>query len=215
MESIPSEYFSYAKLLSEYSLKACEQGFTEANGGNLSIRISQELIITTPTMMSKGDLKSDDMVICNLSGDIIYGSRSPSSELFSHIAIYKMNEDAGAIIHTHPPFVCSYACTGELPEKHLSAESYIWLNSICAIPFIMPGSEDLSREIERQCRDKRVILLRNHGLITWGSNIRDAWWRTEIMERHCKISHLIKVRGDQPKPLTNKELIMLEKYIKK
>lgn len=211
METMPTEYFQWAKELATYSRLVWDMGFAEANGGNLSVKIAEDLIMTTPTMMSKGELRSQDMIVCNLKGDIVFGSRSPSSELHSHLAIYNVNENAKAIVHSHPPYSSSYAYSEEMPIESLSPESIFWIGDICVIPFIMPGSIELSKEIERTCKDKYVLLLKNHGLMTWGESLQSAMWRTEIMERYCKISHLISARGATPAKLTNKQIVMLEK----
>ena len=211
MGTMPIEFLSWAKELAFYSRLVWEMGFAEANGGNLSVKIAEDLIMTTPTMMSKGELTSEDMIVCNLKGDIVFGSKSPSSELYSHLAIYKVNENAKAIVHSHPPYSSSYAYSEEMPIKSLSPESIFWIGDICVIPFIMPGSIELSKEIERACKDKYVLLLMNHGLMTWGESLRNAMWRTEVMERYCKISHLITSRGATPAKLTNRQIIMLEK----
>ena len=211
MNTLPLEFSSWANELAKYSRIIWEKGFAEANGGNLSVKISEDLMMTTPTMMSKGELTSNDMVICNLKGDIVFGNHSPSSEIYSHLAIYNANENAMAIVHSHPPYSSSYAYTEDMPFKSLSAETVLWIGDICVIPFVTPGSIELSKEIERLCKGKHVLLLRNHGLITWGENLQEAIWRTEIMERNCKISHLITARGALPSKLTNRQIGILEK----
>ena len=211
MKTIPLEFFSWAKELAEYSRMVWALGYTKANGGNLSLKIAEDLIMTTPTMMSKGELTSDDMVVCNLKGDIVFGYQSPSSEIYSHLAIYNANENAKAVVHSHAPYSSSFAFTEEMPHSALSPDYVLWLGEICEIPFLMPGSKDLSNEIGRLCKDKYVLLMRNHGLITWGQSLQSAVWRTEVMENYCMVSHLISSRGASPAKLTTKQIAMLEK----
>ena len=115
MKSMPLEFSTWAKELTKYSKLVWKKGFTEANGGNLSLKISEDLIMTTPTMMSKGELTLEDMVVCNLKGDIVFGYRSPSSEINSHLAIYNVNANAKAVVHSHPPYSSSYAYTNQMP----------------------------------------------------------------------------------------------------
>ncbi len=211
MKTIPLEFFPWAKQLATYSRMVWELGYTKANGGNLSLKIAEDLIMTTPTMMSKGDLTVDDMVVCNFKGDIVFGYRSPSSEINSHLAIYNVNENAKAVVHSHAPYSCSYAFTNEMPPSNLSPDSVLWLGDICEIPFLLPGSNELSKEIERLCKDKYVLLLRNHGLMTWGESLQNAVWRTEVMEGYCRISHLISTRGASLRELSSEQIAMLEK----
>ena len=210
MNPIPNEYADAALEITEYSHLMWRKGYVEANGGNISLRLSGDMIISTPTMESKGLLRPEDMVISTFKGDKIYGNRSASSETKTHIAVYKSNPQAKAVIHSHPPYTCSFAFTDSLPFNLMSAEAIFWLDKMCIVPFIMPGSEELSNEIEHKCKGSSVILLRNHGLITWGESIKEAWWRTEAMESNCKISHIIKERGDTPVNLSERERLSLE-----
>lgn len=211
MESMPKEFYSKAQELARYSKLVWDMRFVQANGGNLSIKIAEDLVMTTPTMMSKGELTAEDMVVCTLKGDIVFGYRSPSSELYSHLAIYKVNENAKAIVHSHPPYATSYAFSDDMPIDSIYPESTFWIGDICVIPFLMPGSIELSNKIEKTCKDKYVLMLKNHGLITWGESLRNAMWRTEIMESFCKTSHLITSRGAKPTKLTSKHMSLLRK----
>lgn len=195
--------------LSEFSKLLWERGHAEANGGNLSIKLGENLLITTPTMMSKGELMADDMVVCNFNGDVIYGLTKPSSEIKSHVAVYRANEGARAIVHSHPVYTCSYAFTQSLPFDPMSPESVFWLGDIGVIEYILPGSPELAKDIELRCKGKYVIMLRNHGLITWGTSIKEAFWRTEVMENHCRISHIISERRDNPRALTEREKVFI------
>ncbi len=211
MRTIPLQYYKIAESLSHYSRIIYDHGFAFANGGNLSARLHGGMVISTPTMESKGFLTPADMVITDFDGNKLYGKKEVSSEIQSHLAVYRANRGAHAVIHSHPPYACSY-CFGESSlSEPLSPESILWLGDICTIPFILPGSPELASEIERLCKGKYVIMLENHGLITWGATIRDALWRTEVMENHCKIWHIISSRGDRAKELSDKEKIMLEK----
>ncbi|PKP00544.1 MAG: hypothetical protein CVU13_03315 [Bacteroidetes bacterium HGW-Bacteroidetes-8] len=210
MNPIPNDYAEAALEITEYSHLMWSKGYVEANGGNISLKLSGDMIISTPTMESKGLLRPEDMVISTFKGDKIYGNRFASSEIKTHIAVYRSNPEAKAVIHTHPPYTCSFAFTNSLPFKSMSVEALFWLDKMCIVPFIMPGSVELSLEIEHHCKGNSVILLRNHGLITWGESIKEAWWRTEAMESNCKISHIIKERGDTPVNLSERERLSLE-----
>ncbi|MHC1778627.1 MAG: class II aldolase/adducin family protein [Bacteroidales bacterium] len=211
MQSLPSEFLAFAREITEYSHLAWQKGFTEANGGNISIRLPDNLIMSTPTLESKRDLQDEDMVISNFHGKKIFGKRDASSEITSHIAIYKANPEALSVIHTHPPFTCSFACTNNLPLSNITPESVLWTGKIAIIPYHLPGSEELSDMILNLSVGSKVLLLRNHGLITWGESLKEAWWRTEVMENTCRISHYISVRGDSATLLTEDEVAMIEK----
>ena len=170
MQSLPSEFLTFAREITEYSHLAWQKGFTEANGGNISVRLPDNLIMSTPTLESKRDLQDDDMVISNLQGKKIFGKREVSSEIKSHIAIYKLNPDAFSVIHTHPPYTCSFACTNKLPFSNITPESVLWTGKIALLPFALPGSEELSDLIMKLSAGMKVILMMNHGLLTWGES---------------------------------------------
>jgi len=75
----------------------------EGSGGNLSIRLDEDLFMITPSMHSKSGLNETDFVIVDSKGNKIYGSKKASTELFTHLAIYNNNPDVGGIVHSHPP----------------------------------------------------------------------------------------------------------------
>lgn len=192
--------------LSAFSRTLHQKGFAEANGGNLSVRVSGGMILATPTMMSKGDVAAADVVLCNMDGELVAGSRSASSELLSHLAIYKANSQVNAVIHSHPPYCCSYAYTKENPFEPLSPESVIWLGEVAVIDFEIPGSPALSEKLALQATSSLAFLLRNHGIITCGGTLEEAMWRSELMEKQCKVMHLIGCRGSHPVKLTASQL---------
>ncbi len=210
MNSLPSEFLEIAQMISEYSQLCWNRGFVEANGGNISVRLPGNLLISTPSMRSKNNLREYDMVISNFLGEKIYGSGDASSELTTHIAIYMSNPDAAAVIHTHPPYTCSYAFTNSLPLDGLSPESVIWTERVGVIPYLLPGSVELYEEVLKASERTEVLLLRNHGLITWGKNLREAWWRTEVMENNCRISHYITERGDIANKISKEQISLLK-----
>ncbi|MDD3844499.1 MAG: class II aldolase/adducin family protein [Bacteroidales bacterium] len=198
MESLPDHLSVEVEDLCQFARHLYNKGYTEANGGNLSVRVRGNHLLTTPTMMSKGDLQPDDIVYCDMDGNVLYGKKRPSSELKTHIAIYKSREDINAVVHTHPPYCCSYAYTSDNPFLCLSAETEIWLDNVQIVDFIMPGSDELSNVIGSIACSTTNIMLRNHGIITYAPSLKEAVWKTDIMERQCMIMHLIESRGKSP-----------------
>lgn len=209
MEELPLDFKKMAGELSSFSRILHQKGFAEANGGNLSVRVAGGMILSTPTMMSKGDVTPSDIVLCNMNGEQIYGTRPVSSELLSHLAIYKANPQINAVIHSHPPYCCSYAFTNENPFEPLSPESIIWLGKVAIIDFEIPGTPALSEKLSLHSTSSLAFLLRNHGIITCGGTLQEAMWRSEIMERQCLAMHLIGCRGSSPVQLTVAQLELM------
>lgn len=208
---IPHLFVSQALELLYYSELLWQKSFVEGNGGNLSIRLEEELFLVTPTMHSKSGLKETDLIIVDSSGNIKYGNKKPSSELHSHLAIYLNNKDVGAVVHSHPPYTCSYAFSDYVPSAPMSAEAVIWMGELNLAPYNPPGSKELIEQISILSKGKKVLVLQNHGLLTWGKDIKDAFWRTEVVEAHCKISHIQESRKAKPNHFTHKQMALLNK----
>jgi L-fuculose-phosphate aldolase len=215
MPPIPKKYYPEAESVCYYADLLWQKSLVEGNGGNLTLKISDFLILATPTLFSKTGLNVDDLTILDKNGVQLYGDNPVTTEISSHLSVYKANPSAQSVIHSHPPYTCSYAYTDNFPNQILSPESIIWIEDMVFAPYSLPGSEELAAQIELLSKGKSVIVLQNHGLITWGDSIKDAYWRTEIVESHCRISHLIEARKAVPRPFTYKQLTQLHELKKR
>jgi L-fuculose-phosphate aldolase len=187
----------------------------EGNGGNITLKISDFLIIATPTLFSKKGLTVDDLVIIDKNGVQLYGENKVTSEIASHLAVYRANPMAQSVVHSHPPYTCSYAYTENFPTQLLSPESIVWIDDLVFAPYSLPGSDELAAQVFSLSKGKSVLVLQNHGLLTWGESIRDAYWRTEIVENHCRISYLIESRKAVPRQFSYKQLTQLHELKKR
>src|SRR5947209_10320816 len=116
-------------------------GFTPGTSGNLSVRLTEDWILATPTGRSKSMLRSDDMVIVDLDGRQIAGSRRVTSEIGMHLAIYRLRPDAGAVIHSHPPIATGFACSGRPLDEPLCSEAIMTLGVVPLAPYATTGTE--------------------------------------------------------------------------
>ncbi len=191
-----NDYSTISKSICEYCNLSYSKGLVVAHSGNISVRLSSELILTTPTLFSKQRLEPRDLVICDMNSNVLDGYNKPSSEIGTHLAIYSTNSDINAIIHTHPPYLCSYLYEGKLPNRDISFESQYWLKDLLLVPQFEPGSSSLSDFILSNKEKKALLyLLIKHGLFACGKSLQEAWWRTEIMENCSMINHLIDSRN--------------------
>lgn len=124
------------------------------------------------------------------------------------MAIYRNNPETGGIVHSHPPYTSSYAFSDSVPAIPMSAESVIWMGQLTLAPYNTPGSAELLEQVETLSKGRNVLVLQNHGLLSWGRNI-EAYWRTEVVEAHCKISHIMESRGATPRHFTYKQMTQL------
>ncbi len=215
MKSQEFEFKKIAEQICHYSSLMWESGFAEANGGNLSVRLGNGNFLVTPTNLSKKGLVPDDLVLSDNKGVQINTSiRRISSEFTTHLAIYKINPEAVAVIHAHPPYTCSFACSATFPTYPLTAEAVIWAEKINVIPYIVPGSEELADYVVTTGSGSDVFILKNHGIITFGKSLKEAWFKCEVVEAQSKLYHLAACRGEEPVRLDKTQINKLREVKK-
>src|SRR6266571_2116605 len=104
-----------------------ERHFAPATDGNISVRLNGSVLLTTPTCLSKGMMKPDDLVVTDMQGTLVRGNRKPSTELAMHLLIYRLRPDAFAICHAHPPIATGYAAAGVALDKPILSEAVLSL----------------------------------------------------------------------------------------
>jgi len=180
-----------------YSDLLWQKGYADGNGGNISVKIDNDKFFVTPSLFSKKGLKPEDIVTVDSDGCELDKGNRASSEFSTHLAVYRKNPDIKAVIHAHPPYICSFACTDNFPVEPLTPEAYLWAGEIAVIPYLLPGSALLAEYIENLSSKGEVLILKNHGVITSGKSLRDAWFRCEVVEHQSFIYHLAKSRNDE------------------
>ena len=115
--------------------------YVDGNGGNITVRVGSKYVLCTPTLLSKGDLETDDICLCDLDGNILAGDRTLTSELLLHLEIYKANEKARAVVHCHPPYATAFAMTGTAPPLGLIPEYEVFIGPAAVAPYETPGTQ--------------------------------------------------------------------------
>jgi L-fuculose-phosphate aldolase len=187
-----------------------ERGFVAANDGNVSIRISNERVLATPTGMSKGFMARGDLVIVDMEGRRISGKREPTTELKMHLRAYELRKDVGAVIHAHPPYATAYAVAGIPLEECILPEVVLTLGSVPLAAYGTPSTEEVPDSIEGVVTRSDAFLLRNHGVMTVGSDVLGAYHKMETVEHFAHISFLAGQLG-RVKHLTREEVEKLMK----
>ncbi len=150
--------------------------------GNLSCRLDAKTLLCSPSGKHKGQLRPEDIVKVDLRGATL-GEGKPSSELNLHLAIYEGRPDCQAIVHAHPPTATSFALAHETLPDNLLPEAAIILGSVAMVPFAMPGSTATGDAIRPYLADHKTFLLANHGAVTLGASLFEAFARMETLER--------------------------------
>ncbi|WP_422926156.1 class II aldolase/adducin family protein [Singulisphaera sp. PoT] len=191
-------------MMSEWKLREemCEigrrvyaKGFAAANDGNISYRLSEDRVLCTPTRVSKGYMKPDDLCIVDMDGKQVSGKRKRSSEILLHLAVMQTRPDVKACVHCHPPHATAFAVAHEPIPKCTMPEFEVFLGEVAISPYETPGTQAFADTVIPYVKDTDVILLANHGTITAGSDLMDAYFKTEIIDAYCRILILTKQLG--------------------
>lgn len=185
-----------------------QQGFNVACEGNLSVRLEDGRILTTPTCMNKGMLAPEDLVVTDLHGQQISGDRRVSSELAMHLLFYSMRPDVNAICHAHPPNATGFAVAGRGLDQALLPEVIIGLGRIPLVRYATPGTPDLGAALEPYVPHYDALLLANHGAVTCGPDLLTAYFRMETIEHFAKITLAAEMAGN-PNLLSSREVAKL------
>ena len=180
----------------EAGKRAYARGYVAANDGNMSVRIDAKRILITPTGVSKGFMKASGLVLVNMSGRIMSGKKKPSSELFMHLQIYKERTDVNSVCHLHPPYATGFAVAGIPLDQDVLSEAVIVLGKVSLVEYGTPGSEELYSKLLLHLRDSDVFLLANHGALTVGKDVFDAYNKMETLEHVAQIVFIAKQLGN-------------------
>lgn len=182
-----------------------QSGMVAATDGNLSVRLEDNCFLSTPTLMSKGLMEPDDLVIVDERGRKVSGSREVSSEIAMHLHIYGMRPDINAVVHAHPPTATGFAAAGLALDTPLCSEVVVTLGSIPLARYETPGTPELAAGLEPFIPDHQAILMANHGVVTYGADLLTAYMNMETVEHYAKIALVTHMLGKQ-QPLTGKHL---------
>lgn len=193
-----------------------ERDYTDGNGGNLTIRVGENLVLCTPTLISKGFMKPEDMCLVDLEGKQLAGTRKRTSEVLTHLAIMKRQPKARACCHAHPPHATAFAVAKVRPPTCLIPEAEVFLGEIGLATYQTPGTPANAKEVGDAAFDHQCVLMLNHGVITWGKDIEDAYWKMENADAYCKTIWVASSLGKELQPITGaqaKDLISLRKTL--
>ena len=211
--------------VSEYKLKEqiCDigrrlynKGFAAANDGNITVRLNDKELLCTPTMVSKGFLKPDDICKVDYEGKQLAGTRKRTSEVLLHLVVYKNRPDVQSVVHCHPPHATAFAVAHEPIPKCVLPEVEVFLGEVPIAKYATPGDQRLPNTILPYVKDCNTVLLANHGTVSWGPSVEGAYFNTEIIDAYCRILILSKMLGrvNYFSEQDNSELMEFKKKLK-
>ncbi len=163
-----------------------QREYVDGNGGNIAIRVGEDIAICTPTLVSKGFMKPDDMCLVDFEGNQLAGTKRRTSEILMHLQIMKRQPKAVATCHCHPPYSTGFAVAGVLPPTCMIPEFEVFA-SVAIAPYRTPGTPEMGQLVAELVEKHNTILMANHGVVSWShNNVEDAYFKMEILEAYCR-----------------------------
>lgn len=182
-----------------------QKGWVAANDGNITIRLGENRVLCTPTGVSKGTMKPEDLCICDMDGTLLEGSRGRTSEILMHLTIYRMRPDVQSVVHAHPPVATGFAVAGRALNLALVPEVVINLGCIPLAEYGLPGTPELTRDMLEYIPRYDALLMGNHGAVAYGADLTKAFFNMETVEHFAQVSLVAELLGG-PRVLPRREV---------
>ena len=163
-----------------------QREYVDGNGGNIAIRVGDDIALCTPTLVSKGFMKPTHMCLVDFEGNQLAGTLRRTSEILMHLQIMKKQPKAVATCHCHPPYSTGFAVAGVLPPTCMIPEFEVFA-SVAIAPYRTPGTPEMGKLVSDLVDKHNTILMANHGVVSWSHNsVEDAYFKMEILEAYCR-----------------------------
>ncbi len=207
------EAFFHSPRALELKQQICEMGrrlwlreYVDGNGGNMAIRVGEDLALCTPTLVSKGALKPEDMCLVDFEGNQLLGTKKRTSEILMHLQIMQRQPKAVATCHAHPPYATGFAVAGIAPPTCMLPEYEVFC-AVAVAPYRTPGTPEMGKLVAELVDQHNTILMANHGVVTWShNNLEEAYWRMEIVEAYCRTLLVTAQLGVKPQTFSPQQL---------
>lgn len=185
-----------------------------ANDGNISVRLSGDVILCTPTGVSKGFMKPEQLCKTDLSGKVLEAAEGfgPSSEVKMHLRVYQKRPDIKAVVHAHPIFATSFAVMGRALDEPIMPEVIVNFGKVPLAPYGTPSTVEIPDAVEPFLRDYQAILLEHHGALTWAEDLLSAYMKMESVEFYAELLYRTTQLGG-PRELDAEKLERLYQVI--
>lgn len=177
--------------------KVYQNGYVAALDGNVSVRLDENSILITPSAKCKGELTESDLIIVDNNGNIIEGNGKTSTESKLHLFVYKNRMDINAVIHAHPIYATAFAAMGEEFTKPIFPEVVLTLGKVHLCRYATPSTVEVTQSMEPYIDFANALLLENHGVVTLGRNLEDAYNKLEKLEHTAKTISVIRSMGKE------------------
>ena len=206
-------YKKERKEVARFMRRLYNHGLTTTSGGNISLRISDDIILITPSATDKGTMKWKEIGLMTLRGKNLTPELKPSIESRMHLSIYRKKKNVNAIVHAHPVFASSFTATKCEIDTTLTAEAAAILGTPLMVPYALMGTVDLARVVSESIMKSQILLLENHGVLTTGTSLLQAFDRIEVLENAAKMTLIVEITRKKS-PLTRTRVMEIEKLFR-
>jgi len=204
------KYKAERKEVALFMRRLYKQGLTSTSGGNISLRITDDIIVITPSATDKGRMRWKEIGVINIFGENLTPDLKPSIELEMHLSIYKKKKDIKAIVHAHPVFASSFTAMKFKINTNLTAEACAILGTPLVVPYALMGTCELAALAAEHIEHSDILLLENHGILTTGLNLLQAFDKLEVLENAAKMTIIVETAGKKS-PLSKSRILQIDK----
>jgi L-fuculose-phosphate aldolase len=172
-----------------------QKGWVAAQDGNISVRLDDGRILCTPTGVSKGLMKPEDLIVCDAAGSKMEGATGCTTEIAMHVAIYRLRPDVRAVLHAHPPVATGFAVAGRPLNKALLPEAIIHLGTVPLAAYGLPGTTALTEPMLPLIPGHDALLMANHGAVAYGHDVYQAFFHMETVEHLARVTLVAELLG--------------------
>jgi L-fuculose-phosphate aldolase len=177
------------KQIVEIGRRIWTRGYVAANDGNITVKLNDNELLTTPTGVSKGFMTVEMIIKCDRTGKVLSSNPGyrPSSEVKMHQEVYKERPDIQSVVHAHPPYATSFAVAGIPLNKCVLPEAILVMGAVPIAPYGLPSTMEIPDRMRPFIKNSDVILLENHGALTLGTDLLNAYHKMETLEHTASI----------------------------
>ncbi|MFN0134482.1 MAG: class II aldolase/adducin family protein [Phycisphaerae bacterium] len=179
----------------EIGRRLYQRGLCCGNDGNTSVRIGDDRVLATPTMICKGFMQPDDLCVIDLAGNQISGARRRTSEIFLHLEIYAGDANARAVVHSHPPHATAFAIARVDIPSGVVPEAELFLGAVPRAAYETPGNKNFAATVRPFVGKSNAVVLSSHGTVSWAAELEHAYWYTEMLDNYCRMLMLARSLG--------------------
>lgn len=189
-------YLEQKQAICDVGHKLWQLNFVAANDGNITLKIDDNVLLATPTGVSKSELTTDMILEVDFDGNVITPSKFlPSSEIKMHLRCYKTRTDIMSVVHAHPPYATGFAIANIPLDFYTMPEAILSLGSVPIAPYGTPSTNEIPDSLMEFLQSHDVILLQNHGAISVGSSLKNAYYKMETLEHYAKTTSIAMSLG--------------------